>query len=165
MILVAKSIKLPNGYYWDSSSVSHNREELNQVINAIGKTIRLKKTSRQNFSANNLFEVSWQEVSFDNTGGILAKSGNEIKCISGTHTVMVSAFLQVLNGSSAHNYIYIRHNGNEYVSTDLNNGNPHLTVPVVLEEGDTVSVGSYSSVAGDISDAYAWTGFCVTLLN
>lgn len=29
---MAKAIKLPDGYYWDSSSVSHNREELANII-------------------------------------------------------------------------------------------------------------------------------------
>lgn len=162
---MAKAIKMPDGYYWDSSSVSHDKEELKQVINIIGKTIRLKKTSNQNFSANNTFDVSWQVASFDNTNGILTKSGNEIKCISGTHTVIVSAFLQLLNGSTRDNYIYIRYNGQPYATTNLNNGNPHLTVPIVLEEGDTILVQCYSTTAGAIGSAEDWTGFIVTLLN
>lgn len=163
---MAKAIKLRNGYYWDSSSVSHDREELDKVINTnVGKSIRLKKTSNQNFSANNAFDVSWQEILFDNTGGILAKNGNEIKCISGSHTVLVSVFMQLLNGSTRDNYVYIRHNGLPYATTNLNNGNPHLTVPIQLDEGDRILIQAYSTTAGAIGSSYDWTGFIVTLLN
>lgn len=134
---------------------------INELTN-IGKSIRLKKNTAQDFNANTVVEVTWDEEVFNNTHGILIKDGNSIKCASGSHLVMISGWFQII--SSGANYLYIMLNSEQNATTQLSNGSPNLTTVLQLNEGDKVSLNTYSSVNAKVSNNQ-WAGFCVTLLN
>ena len=142
----------------DKSSVAG---AINELTN-IGKSIRLKKNTAQDFNANTFVEVTWDEEVFNNTHGILIKDGNSIKCASGSHLVMISGWFQIV--SSGMNYLYIMLNSKQDATTNLSNGSPNLTTVLQLNEGDKVSLNTYSSVNAKVSNNQ-WAGFCVTLLN
>lgn len=167
---MAKAIKLPDGYYWDSSSVSHDKETLNQIINAnIGKSVRLVRRQDQGYSANTEFVVSWQEEYLNNTNGVLVKDGNNIKCVKGNHLVMVSSWVQFIHSGNAMNYIYViknsASNSPERIGTTSMYGNPVMTTMFYIQEGDTISISAYSSLVGRLGQGADWSGFCVTLLS
>ena len=148
-----------------------NTNDKSSIVNAInsltncGKFIKLNKTSSQSYSANTRFEVSWQTETFNNTNNILTKNNNHVQCTSGTHTVLINAFLQMIGSSE--NYIYISYNGQQIASFINSGGGASTIMSVVLQmnENDYVSVDAYGNNNGNVGGTEDWTNFIVPILN
>ena len=136
--------------------------KVNEKLIHIGKSIRLQKNTVQEINANTTVEVTWEEEVFNNTDGILTKDGNSIKCANGSHLVMVSGWFQVVSNGT--NYLYVMLNSKQNAATQLAKGSPNLTIVLQLNEGDKISLKTYSTTNAGIYN-HQWAGFCVTLLN
>lgn len=133
-------------------------------VNLVGKFIKLTRSSKQNFSANNQFEITWDNEIFNNTNGILIKDGNQIKCTNGTHNVIIIAHAQ-MNGTGM-NYIYINHNGSHIANMCTSNGGSTLISTVTqLNANDYLLTDAYSSLIGSVGYGEEWASFMVILLN
>lgn len=146
----------------DKSSVVGAINELTNVF----KAISLEKNVKQDYSGNVIFEVTWQNEKVNNTNGILSKNGNRIKCNSGSHLVLVNVLLQTVNSNGG--YIYVRKYVDEEkkeVKTTSSTSFPQITCVCEINEGEEISIESYASQSGYVSNATAWNTFDVILMN
>lgn len=149
-----------------------NTTDKSSVVNAInevnltGKAISLERSQKLDYNKGTIFDVTWQSEKYNNTNGILTKDGNSIKCNSGTHLVLVNAFIQTVGGNS--NYIYVRKvvdgETKEFKATSSTSC-PQISCICEINEGEKISIQSYSNAVGYVSASSAWNGFDVILLS
>lgn len=148
--------------------VNENYDELSSISSVVGKFIRLGKSETQAISANADALVVWSTEKENTTNGILAKDGNNIKCVSGNHTVLVNSRLQLMSNAT-NRYIYIHKLSGDSDTTVSSaifySGTPSISTVINLSEGESVNVHVYSELAANNSNSDSFNDFTVTLLN
>lgn len=147
-----------------NSNYNEISNKIKQLSN-VGKSIKLGKNTNQTISVNTETTVSWDEVILNNTNSILTKEGNTVKCNSGTHLVLLSAYVQFYADTT---YCYFRKNyGSENMeplaSRRVLGGSPSLVTLAEISEGDTIVFNVYGSDTDIGRDE--WSEFSAILLN
>lgn len=149
---MAKAIKLPDGYYWDSSSVSHKREILNEVLNVNAVTLNYKLNPSFKFSV-------WEEkkINFSNSiilgNKLTADNGNVI--INKANLVKVSGEITLAATTVIGRYnVYIKKNDIVISQTsgyvNVTNGDVTFSISPILIEvqpGDIIAMFLVSAQA------------------
>ena len=165
---MAKSIKLKNDTYIDSSSVSHNRQNLKHKLNHSGSFAKLGLTNSEwkPPGVNNaypvlfdLFTTTNNEVfSYDSSTGRVRILSDKIKCVN------VETHLRI-NQTPGDMYAYIVSSDYDILLGDTGyqprgiiNRNISCNVPV--HQGSEIYIRVYSTNSGCaiIGNDYAWAG-------
>lgn len=147
---MAKSIKLKDNTFWDSSSISHNKKTLDNYLN---KTILSTKLSSNFYSSNNTYVEINNWVEDIKVGDKLSISNGKIKIGARVSKIKISGQFGLYASASDIYYFWTRKNGYDcgiWVVDTITAG--YHVIPfnqtITVSEGDVISVAVYKSNDG-----------------
>lgn len=146
---MAKSIKLKNNTYWDSTGITHNKKTLDNYLNKsfLGAILSSDVTP----TTKSYIEISnWSQTL--KIGDKLSISNGKIKIGSGVSYIKISGQLGGYNNENNLFYMFLRKNGNGIGTWHvLRSYGTYFIMPinqiVQVNEGDIISMATYSDVA------------------
>ena len=147
---MAKSIKLKNNMYWDSTSITHNKKNLSDKLNSLEKHIitAIRTSDWGQSTANSAiipfnkintigtklsYNTSDNSVVIENDVSKILVSGNAV--ISSTNSNVGDVIeLDIIKNNSISNAIAIGVRSNQWLSLSAGN------VPIDVQEGDKIQL-------------------------
>lgn len=151
---MAKSIKLKNETYIDSSGCSYKKNKLSDYLDYKGRFLKVGLNNNQNINSQTTTRILWDKVIENNFGdnymdnftlssGFIEIKNDLIKM------VLVVASIQMSGCTDA--YLYInKENSGRYATMENYGGGNSLVCVIPVNEGDRIFCEVYFSQSGSI---------------
>lgn len=158
---MAKSIKLKNNMYWDSTSITHNKKNLSDKLNNLEKhIITAIRTTDWGQNTSNTAIVPFNKTNIIGTKLSYDTSTNSVVIGNGVSKILVSVNavisatnsntgdvieLDILKNNSLSNAVAIGVRANKWLSLGAGN------VPIDVQEGDKIQLQVWNNTTKGIA--------------
>lgn len=167
---MAKSIKLKNNMYWDSTSITHNKKNLSDILNK--NIMQLIVSNEYNLTTNNTYEnVKFDTKQFSIGNKLIFDStNNAIKIGEGVSKVKIHVELSMVKASDGLIYLRLETStgkvaGCNIKALSLSREKALCDVYMSVSKNELIQVKTYGSTSDIVTGGDGFTSLVVEVIE
>lgn len=165
---MAKSIKLKNNMYWDSTSITHSKKKLSDYMNLIGSCASFSKTNNQTLPKQVQNQILFNQTDYVDNECFELLSDGTIKVLKDISRVQVNLNIRLADVQNANTVIYCMGTRDEGFNSSTNiNQIINLSGTIKVAKNDLIMIKSYSDANNVIIQgaSKAWCGINLCVIK